>query len=425
MTARSGKSGKVRVGILVLITLATMLNYLDRSVMGVAKPALTAELHIDAVTMGFIFSAFSWTYALAQVPGGAVLDKLGVRLTYAASLVLWSVATLAHGLASSVSGLIGARLALGLAEAPCYPSNSRILNSWFPQDERARATGVYSVGQYVGLGFMLPVLAWIVATWGWRELFYIVGGIGVVYGLVFWWLYRDPHEHTGVGKAELDLIAAGGGTTTKPVPVPFTVANIGKLLSKRQIAGASIGQFCSNSTLVFFLTWFPSYLAEERGMTFIKAGWMASLPYIAASVGVLLGGFVSDRIIRATGNATLGRKLPIITGLLMTSTMIAANYFESNTVVIAIMSFAFFGQGMCNLGWTLISDVAPKSMVGLTGGVFNLCANLAGIVTPIVIGVIVQATGSFYGALAYVAALGLVGVAAYVFVVGPVERVEI
>jgi MFS transporter, ACS family, D-galactonate transporter len=419
------KRGNVRFGVLALITLATMLNYLDRSVMGVAKPALTAELNIDAVTMGFIFSAFSWTYALAQVPGGAVLDKLGVRLTYAASLVLWSVATLAHGLMHNVAGLVGARLALGLAEAPCYPSNSRILNSWFPQAERARATGVYSVGQYVGLGFMLPLLAWIVATWGWRELFYIVGGIGIVYGLIFWALYRDPHEHKSVGQPELDLIAAGGGSTEKPVPVPFTLANIGKLMRKRQILGASIGQFCSNSTLVFFLTWFPSYLADERGMTFIKAGWVAALPYMAASVGVLVGGFVSDRIIRSSGNATLGRKLPIIVGLMMCSTMVAANYVDSNTAVIAIMSFAFFGQGMCNLGWTLISDVAPKSMVGLTGGVFNLCANLAGIVTPIVIGLIVQATGSFYGALAYVAALGVVGVLAYVLIVGPVERVTV
>jgi MFS transporter, ACS family, D-galactonate transporter len=419
------KKGGVRFGVLALITLATMLNYLDRSVMGVAKPALTAELNIDAVTMGFIFSAFSWTYALAQVPGGAVLDKLGVRLTYAASLVLWSVATLAHGLMHNVAGLVGARLALGLAEAPCYPSNSRILNSWFPQAERARATGVYSVGQYVGLGFMLPLLAWIVATWGWRELFYIVGGIGIVYGLIFWALYRDPHEHKSVGQAELDLIAAGGGSTEKPVPVPFTMANIGKLMRKRQILGASIGQFCSNSTLVFFLTWFPSYLADERGMTFIKAGWVAALPYMAASVGVLVGGFVSDRIIRSSGNATLGRKLPIIVGLMMCATMVAANYVDSNAAVIAIMSFAFFGQGMCNLGWTLISDVAPKSMVGLTGGVFNLCANLAGIVTPIVIGMIVQATGSFYGALAYVAALGVVGVLAYVLIVGPVERVTV
>jgi MFS transporter, ACS family, D-galactonate transporter len=418
------KPTRVRLGILVLITFATMINYLDRSVMGVAKPAMAAELKISAVTMGFIFSAFSWTYALAQIPGGAVLDKLGVRLTYAGSLVLWSVATLAHGLMHSIGGLFGARLALGLAEAPCYPSNSRILNSWFPQAERARATGVYSVGQYVGLGFMLPVLAWIVSNWGWRALFYIVGGTGVVYGLAFWALYRDPDEHPRVGQRELDLITAGGGSTAKPAPIPFTPGNIGKLLAKRQIAGASIGQFCSNSTLVFFLTWFPSYLADERGMTFIKAGWVASLPYISASAGVLLGGFVSDRIIRATGNATLGRKLPIVVGLLMCSTMIAANYVDSNALVIAIMSFAFFGQGMCNLGWTLISDVAPKSMIGLTGGVFNLCANLAGIVTPIVIGLIVQTTGSFYGALAYVAALGLVGVAAYVFVVGPVERVE-
>ncbi len=419
------KSGGARFGVLALITLATMLNYLDRSVMGVAKPALTTELKIDAVTMGFIFSAFSWTYALAQVPGGAVLDRLGVRLTYAGSLVLWSFATLFHGLMTSVGGLLGARLALGLAEAPCYPSNSRILNSWFPQAERARATGVYSVGQYVGLGFMLPLLAWVVVNWGWRELFFIVGGIGVVYGLIFWALYRDPHEHPRVGQAELDLIAAGGGTTEKPVPVPFTLANIGKLMRKRQILGASIGQFCSNSTLVFFLTWFPSYLADERGMTFIKAGWVAALPYMGASVGVLVGGFVSDRIIRSSGNATLGRKLPIIVGLMMCSTMVAANYVESNTIVIAIMSFAFFGQGMCNLGWTLISDVAPKSMVGLTGGLFNLCANLAGIVTPIVIGAIVQATGSFYGALAYVAALGVVGVLAYILIVGRVERVSI
>lgn len=417
--------GGVRFGILALVTLATMLNYLDRSVMGVAKPALAAELKIDAVTMGFVFSAFSWTYALAQVPGGAVLDTLGVRLTYAGSLILWSFATLAHGLMSNVAGLFTARLALGLAEAPCYPSNSRILNSWFPQEERARATGVYSVGQYVGLGFMLPLLAWIVANSGWRALFYSVGAIGVFYGFVFWALYRDPHEHRTVGAAELAHIATGGGSTEKPFPVPFTLTNIGKLMRKRQILGASIGQFCSNSTLVFFLTWFPSYLADERGMTFIKAGWVASLPYIGASIGVLLGGIVSDRIIRSTGNATLGRKLPIVVGLMMCSTMVAANFVESNAIVIAIMSFAFFGQGMCNLGWTLISDVAPKSMVGLTGGVFNLCANLAGIVTPIVIGSIVQATGSFYGALAYVAALGVVGVLAYVLIVGPVERVSV
>ena len=160
------KPTRVRFGILALITLATMLNYVDRSVMGVAQPALVRELAIGPEIMGLIFSAFSWTYALAQIPGGLVLDRLGVRLTYGLSLALWSLATTLHGLMSSVTGLFSARLALGLAEAPCFPANSRILATWFPQTERARANGVYSVGQYVGLGVMIPLLTYIVATLG-------------------------------------------------------------------------------------------------------------------------------------------------------------------------------------------------------------------------------------------------------------------
>jgi MFS transporter, ACS family, D-galactonate transporter len=419
------KPTRTRLGILVLITLATMLNYLDRSVMGVAKPDLVNELHITPEVMGLIFSAFSWTYALAQIPGGLVLDKLGSRLTYALSLGLWSLATMMHGMMSSVAGLLGARLALGLAEAPCYPANSRILSTWFPQQERARANSVYAVGQYFGLGLMIPLLTWISATYGWRSLFYIFGGIGIIFAIIWHAAYREPDERKSINQAELDHIEAGGGLAAKSAAFAFSWRNVGKLISKRQIAGASIGQFCGNSTLVFFLTWFPSYLADERGMDWIKSGFAASLPYIAASVGVLFGGYVSDRIIRQTGSATMGRKLPIIAGLLLTSVMIAANYVESNTAVIVIMSVAFFGQGMVNLGWTLISDVAPKEMIGLTGGIFNFCANLAGIVTPLVIGFVVGATGSFYGALAYVGALGLIGAAAYIFIVGEVERVSI
>jgi ACS family D-galactonate transporter-like MFS transporter len=419
------KPTRVRFGILALITLATMLNYVDRSVMGVAQPAIARELAITPQVMGLIFSAFSWTYALAQLPGGLLLDKLGSRLTYALSLGLWSLATMVHGLMTSVVGLFSARLALGLAEAPCFPANSRILSTWFPQTERARANGVYSVGQYIGLGFMIPVLTWISVQFGWRALFYLFGGAGVLFALVWYALYREPHESRRANQAELDHIAAGGGLGAQQAKFSFSWAKVRALLGRRQILGASIGQFCGNSTLVFFLTWFPSYLATERGMDWIKSGFAASLPYIAASVGVLLGGVISDGIIRRTGSATLGRKLPIIAGLLLTSTMVLANFVDSNAAVIAIMSVAFFGQGMVNLGWTLISDVAPKQMIGLTGGVFNFCANLAGIVTPLVVGFVVGSTGSFYGALAYIATLGLVGAAAYVFIVGEVKRVEI
>ncbi len=419
------KPSKVRLGVLALITLATTLNYLDRSVMGVAKPALVDELHITPEVMGLMFSAFSWTYAFVQIPGGVVLDRLGTRITYGLSLGLWSLATLAHGLMSSVTGLFGARLALGIAEAPCFPANSRILSTWFPQGERAKANGVYVVGQYVGLGLLIPVMSAIVASYGWRSLFIGVGGIGVIFAFIFHALYRDPQHSKSVNQGELDLITAGGGFVEGIPSPPFSWANMWKLLKKRQIAGASLGQFCSNSTLVFFLTWFPSYLVEERGMSFIKEGFLASLPYIGAAIGVLIGGTVSDWLIRKTGSPSIGRKAPVIVGLLMTSAMVLANYVSSNEAVIAIMSFAFFGQGMASLGWTLLSDVAPKEMLGLTAGLFNFFTNLAGIVTPIVIGYAVGATGSFFGGLAYITAVGLIGALCYIFYLGPVERVTI
>ena len=419
------KPTRARLTILALISVATLINYLDRSVMGVAKPELVKELHISPEVMGLIFSAFSWTYALAQIPGGYVIDKLGTRLTYALSLGLWSLATAVHGFMTSVAGLVSARLALGIAEAPCFPANSRVLSTWFPQQERARATGVYTVGEYIGLGLLIPVLAWMLGTFGWRSLFWAVGALGVVFAIIFHSMYREPQDDPRANQAERDLIAAGGGFSEGAPSLGFSWSRVRRLVGTRQIAGASIGQFCSNSTLVFFLTWFPSYLAEERGMTFIKAGFMVSLPYIGASIGVMLGGIVSDWLIRRTGSPSIGRKAPIIAGLLLCSTMVSANFLESNEAVIAVMSIAFFGQGLAGLGWTLLADVAPKEMMGLTGGLFNFFTNLAGIITPLVVGFVVGATGSFYGALAYIGALGVVGALAYIFLLGPVERVTI
>lgn len=420
-----GRPTRARFGVLALICFATMLNYADRAVLGVAAPAMTAELAISPAVMGLIFSVFSWTYAAAQIPGGILLDRLGTRLTYTFSLLLWSLFTLLHGFAYGVAALIAFRLLLGIAEAPCFPTNSRVLCTWFPQHERARANGVYAVGQYFGLAFLSPLLFWIVAAWGWRSLFFIFGAVGLAYGVIWYLAYRDPEQSRSVNEAELEHIRAGGGLCPPGAAIDFSWATVGKLLRKRQILGASIGQFCGNSTLVFFLTWFPTYLATERHMDWLKSGIYAVLPYIAASVGVLLGGYISDTLIKRTGSANVGRKLPVVAGLLLASTIVLANYVDSNALVIAIMSVAFFGQGMVNLGWTLISDVAPKPLIGLTGGVFNFCANLAGIITPLVIGFVVAGTGSFYGALAYIGVLALIGAAAYIFIIGDVRRVEI
>jgi MFS transporter, ACS family, D-galactonate transporter len=383
---------------------------------------LSHDLGLSAVAMGVVFSAFSWTYAAAQIPGGIVLDRIGVRLTYFLSVTIWSGFTLLQGLTTNLWSLIACRMGLGIAEAPAFPSNSRILGTWFPQAERATATGIYSIGQYFGLAFLSPVLFWIAGTFGWRALLIIVGVTGVAFGALWYALYRDPHE-SGANQAELEHIAAGGGLG-QSTHVHFKWRHIAFLLRQRQILGASIGQFASNSTLVFFLTWFPTYLATERQMGWIKVGFFTVLPFIAACVGVVSGGLCSDLLLRRTGSANVARKAPIIAGLLLASTIVIANFVTRDAVVIAIMSAAFFGQGMCNLGWTLLTDVAPKQLMGLSGGVFNLCANLAGIVTPLVVGFVVGATGSFVWALAFIGALALVGVVSYVFVVGDVRRVE-
>ena len=418
------RASKVRFGILALISAGTFINYLDRAVLGVAAPALTKELGLSAAVMGVVFSAFSWTYAAAQIPGGVLLDQFGTRVIYFLSVSLWSAFTLLQGFVSGVISLMSCRLGLGIAEAPCFPANSRVLGSWFPQHERARANSVYAVAQYFGLAFMSPLLFWIVSQFGWRSLFILAGVAGLLFSLAWIKTYVEPHESRRVNRLELDYIKAGGGLGQQQKGTRFSWRNMGQLIRKRQILGASIGQFAGNSTLVFFLTWFPSYLATERHMEWLKVGIFAVMPYMAACVGVLLGGWLSDRLLKRTGNANIGRKLPIIAGLLLASTIVGANYVDSNTAVVAIMSVAFFGQGLVNLGWTLITDVAPKQLIGLTGGLFNLCANLAGIVTPIVVGVIVDRTGSFVGALAFISALALLGVVAYVFILGDVRRVE-
>jgi MFS transporter, ACS family, D-galactonate transporter len=418
------KPTHARLLILALVTVGTLINYLDRTVISVAAPFLQRDLGLDPIHLGIAFSAFSWTYAAAQIPGGVLLDRIGVRLTYFLSVTTWSIFTALQGLSTGLASLLSARLALGIAEAPAFPCNSRVMSTWFPQQERARATSIYSIGQYFGLAFLSPVLFWISATFGWRTLFLGVGCFGVLFGLAWVWLYRDPRASRRVNQEELGHIAAGGGLGDGAAPTVFHWRNIGFLIRQRQILGASIGQFTSNCTLVFFLTWFPSYLATERHMGWIKVGFAAVLPFAAATVGVVSGGVLSDYLLRKTGSANIGRKLPVVAGLLLASSIVAADFLKSDALVIAVMSLAFFGQGMCNLGWTLITDVAPKRLIGLTTGLFNLCANLAGIVTPLVVGFVVKVTGSFALALAFIAALALGGVVSYICVLGDVRRVE-
>lgn len=414
--------------ILALVFAATMINYLNRTVFGIAKPLLVQDLHIDPVMAGLLGSAFQWSYAAAQLPAGALLDRLGTRLTYAISLIGWSVFTLAQGVVSGVGAMIGARIGLGLFEAPCFPANSRVLAHWFPQHERARANSIYSIGMFAGIAFLSVPLFWLTQTYGWRALFLLTGVLGIVFGILWYLVYREPHDSSLANEAELDYIAAGGALKADGRErAPFQWKNVGRLLSSRLMVCASVAQFGTNAVLTFFLIDFVNYLIVQRHMTFLHAGFFAALPYMAAAIGGVVGGQISDQLLKSGKGANLARKLPIVTGLLLAACLPIVSYIppSENGLVILVMSVVFFGQGASNLGWTVLSDIAPRQLVGLSAGFFNLITNLSGIITPIAIGIILQYTGSYDLSFLFIGGLPLLGALLYVFAMGDIKRMEI
>ncbi|KQY88920.1 MFS transporter [Pelomonas sp. Root1444] len=433
---------KKRFAILAMLFIVTTINYADRATLSIAGPALSKDLGIDSVTMGYIFSAFGWSYVIAQLPGGWLLDRFGSKLVYAASICLWSVFTLLQGGISFIAANVGLavvtlfalRFLVGAAEAPSFPANGRIVASWFPAAERGTASAIFNSAQYFATVLFAPLMGWITHSYGWPAVFVVMGLLGILLSAVWLKTVFTPRTHPGVNQAELDHIAAGGallnmdqpGTQSRSfAPASPKLGYIKQLLSNRMLMGVYVGQYCITTLTYFFLTWFPVYLVKERGMSILSAGFVAALPAICGFAGGVLGGLISDGLLRRGKSLTFARKTPIVVGMLLSTSMILCNYVDSSAVVVAIMSLAFFGKGLGALGWAVVSDTSPKEISGLSGALFNTFGNTAGITTPIVIGYLVKGTGSFNAALVFVAANALVAVCCYLFVVGDIKRFEL
>lgn len=417
---------KVRFGILLVISVSTAINYLDRANMAIVAPALSKDLGLDAAAMGLIFSAFGWTYALLQIPAGWLIDKLGAKLAFGYALVAWSLVTAAIGLSRGFGVLLGLRLALGVAEAPAFPANSALVASWFPKKERGIATASYTAGEYIGLALAAPLLALVATALGWQSVFYLSGGLGLAWAFVWFTKIRNsPKNHPKVSDQELALLEAGGALLETAKADKARWSDVPKLLRHRRMIGVLVGQFANTSTLFFFLTWFPSYLVTAKHFTLLSAGLLASIPYIMAMVGVLFAGAWSDWMLRRGMSTNIARKAPIITGLGAASVIILANYTDSPALIITIMSVAFFAQGMSAISWSLVADIAPAGKLGITGGLFNFIGNIGGVLSPLVIGFVVQLTGSFVGGIGYIAVIAVIGALAYIFLVDKVERLTI
>jgi ACS family D-galactonate transporter-like MFS transporter len=409
---------------MALLFVSVTINYLDRSNLSITAPAMRDELGLDTVQMGYVLAAFGWTYALCQIPGGWLVDRLAPRRLYAALIVLWSLATILLGVTRGMAALVAVRMLVGALEAPSYPINNRVVTTWFPERERATAIGVYTSGQFVGLAFLTPLLVWIESRFGWHMVFVATGCAGLVWGLVWLATYRDPHDSRRTNAAELARIREGGGLVDldrRERRGSVSRADLKAVLGSRKLWGVYLGQFALTSTLWFFLTWFPTYLVQARGMSFVKAGFLASLPFLAAFVGVLCSGLLSDAMVRRGASLGTARKVPIVTGLLLSAGIVGANFVEAPALVVFFLTLAFFGNGLASITWSLVSAIAPERLIGLTGGVFNFVGNLSGITVPIVVGYLARSHG-FAAGLTYVGSLAVVGALSYVLVVGRVER---
>ncbi|MFM9280962.1 MFS transporter [Paenibacillus jiagnxiensis] len=430
------KKSNVRWTIIMMLFVISSLNYADRAAISIGAPSMQNELGIDAVSLGYIFSAFSWAYVGAQIPGGWLLDRFGSKKIYFLSIFFWSLFTLFQGFVGFLAGaaLIAAlfilRFFTGLAEAPAYPANSRITASWFPAKERGTAAAIFSSAQYGATVIFSPIMAYVTQTYGWKSNFIFMGGLGVILSIVWLKTIYSPKEHPRINAAELEYIEQGGAMVD--LDAKATLENkeskwpyIKKLLKNRMLMGIFIGQYCINVMTYFFLTWFPVYLVKERGMSILQAGFVASLPALCGFTASILSGIFSDYLIKRGFSLTAARKIPIVAGMLMSITMIGCNYVSSEGLVIFLMSLSFFGKGFGALGWCVVSDVAPKEALGISGGLLNTFGNIAGIITPIVIGYIIQGTGSFNLALVYVGIHALAAILCYLLIVGKIERFKL
>lgn len=435
MSTKNNKT-HARYYILFMITLVLTLATGDRATLSVAGPEMQKELGITAVEIGYLFSAFSWAYVISMTPAGWVADKIGSKRAMFLGILLWSIMTVLMGLVSYITFVVPAllilRFLLGVCESPVGPSAGRIIAAWFPSQERGVAGAIFNSAQYASLAIFTPLMAWLCHAFGWDHVFIVMGVIGIVIAFCWSKFFHVPMKHPGINSEEMKYLKEGGAlveldtvTTVKDERKRAGLQEIAQLFKSRMLIGIFIGQYCISAITWFFMTWFPIYLVKERGMSILQAGFMASVPAICGLVGGILSGFFSDWLLRKTNNLSLARKVPITIGLTMSASMILCNYVGSEAMVMFLMSAAFFGKGFGSLGWAVVADTAPKEIIGTTGGLFNSLGNVAGIITPVVIGYILQETNSFANALVFVGTHGIIAVCSYWFIVGKIERLKI
>lgn len=399
---------------LVLLVLTGVINYLDRATLAVANEFIRADLGLSLGQMGLLLSAFSWSYALCQLPVGALVDKIGPRWLLGMGLVVWSLAQAAGGLVSTFGWFVIARIVLGIGEAPQFPAAARVVSNWFPLRARGTPTGVYNSASPLGVALAPLLLSPLIAATSWHWAFFVTGAMGLVAAVIWVALYRDPVRRD-MSEAEIAYLDAG--QSNEPAP-KATFASWRALFRHRATWGMLFGFSGSVYLNWVYLTWLPGYLRTERQMDIAYAGLAASVPFACGFAGALIAGWASDQVAKNSASPLAGRRRAVVVAMLgMVAFTIPAALVESNTVAIACISIVIFlANAASACSWSLVTVVAPRSRVGSLGAIQNFGGFIGGALAPILTGFIAQ-TWSFVPALLTGAGIAFLGAMAYQFLV--------
>jgi ACS family D-galactonate transporter-like MFS transporter len=431
MTATSSKVGvpRLRWGIGVLLGFGVLINYFDRINLSVAAPQLQQEFGLTDGELGWLFSGFFWSYALLQIPTGMILDRFGVTAINRASAFLWSVTSVLTAFAGGFSGIFGARMLLGVAEAPGFPASSKATGYWFPRSERAMATSIFDAAAKFANVIGVPLVALAVVQFGWRWGFGITAGLSFLYFLAFTVIYRDPSRHPRLSQQELAYIQEGGATPEGAADTG-EVKMLGYLLRTRKVWGLTIGFAAYGYSFYLFLTWLPNYLVQSMHMSILKSAGFSAIPWAFATVSdLLVGGWLIDHLIARGYPETPVRKTVLVTGMLLGLAVFGTTLTTDPTWAIVWISIALSGlAAAAPVAWSIPSLIAPRGGTGTIGGIMNFGNNMMGVVAPVATGYIVGATHSFTGAFVAAGIVLVIGILSFIFVLGdlvPIAEPEV
>jgi MFS family permease len=376
---------RVRYNVLLLTFCITFMMYVDRAVMGSATPAIMREFHMDKIGMGWSTSAFNWSYALFQVPGGWLADRYGPRLVLACALAWWSIFTSATGLSYDAISLACARFFFGVGEAAAFPSSSRALVRWLPVRQRAFGQGFQHAGSRFGAALAPLIVMFLIARLNWQSVFYILGVTGVIWAVVWYYYYRDdPREHRSANAAEVDVIEVGPQLEVRAAkgPVPWSC-----ILRSRDLWYLSAMYFCYGWVLWLYLQWLPTYFIEARHFTAIKTGLAASIPLLAATVTNIAGGWISDKLAHRWSDLRRGRTRVSVIGFAIAGlALVPGVLVENNVISLAWITIALAGLELTvAVSWAICLDIGGE-FTGSVSAVMNMLGNIGGAIAAVVIG---------------------------------------